>query len=111
MRPPGGPVAAVANAAAAGAPRRARSAGGLLPELLPQLLRRAGRGLLKGLLLVLLPQLLRRAGRGLLKGLLLELQLQLPRRAGRGLLESLPLRLTGRGRLECMATQLLSRAG
>ena len=53
------------------------------------------------MLLLLLPQLLHRAVRGLLKGLLLELQLQLLRRAGRGLFEGLPLR-TGRGRLECM---------
>ena len=51
----------------------------LLLLLLPQLLRCTGRALL---LLLLMPQLLRRAGRGLLP----ELQLQqLLRRAGRGL--------------------------
>ena len=59
---------------------------GLLLLLLPQLLRRTGRGLL---LLLLMPQLLRRAGRGLLP----ELQLQqLLRRAGRGLLGMHPIR-------------------
>ena len=54
----------------------------MLLLLLPQLLRRAGQGLL---LELQLPQLLRRAG----EGLLLELQLQLLRPARPGLVEGL----------------------